>query len=327
MLISLIIPVYRNEASIPDLMLAIEELNCHFKKDMETIFVIDGSPDRSYEILQEILPQQNFHSKLILLSKNFGAFAAVRMGLQVSKGRYFAVMAADLQEPLELIYEMVAALRKDQVDIALGIRNKRHDPLLTRIPAQLFWAFYRRYVVRDMPPGGVDVFACNQMFRDNLLQLDEQHSSLIAQIFWLGFKRKYISYTRKKRLHGKSAWTFHRKFKYLMDSIFSFTDLPIRLLIRMGGFGVICSSLLGFIVFIARISNAINFPGYTITLLTIIFMGALNLFGLGIIGSYAWRTYENTKKRPLAIVIKTQTFEGKYNDMVFNSIHTSPCNM
>lgn len=307
-MITLIIPVYRNEASIPDLLLAVEKLNCHFKTDMEVVFVVDGSPDRSYELLQEALPKQNFYSKLVLLSKNFGSFAAIRMGLQVGSGSFFAVMAADLQEPLELIFEMAAALCEDNVDIVLGVRNKRQDPVISRILAELFWAFYRRYIVTDIPPGGVDVFACNQLFRDNLLQLEEQHSSLVAQIFWLGFKRKYISYTRKKRQYGKSAWTFHKKFKYLMDSIFAFTDLPIRLLIRIGGLGVLCSGLLGFIVLVAKLLKIITVPGYTITLLTIIFIGALNLLGLGIVGSYSWRTYENTKRRPLAVVIRTHTF-------------------
>lgn len=310
-MISLIIPVYRNEECIPSLLLAVEELNIQFRGELESIFVVDGSPDRSFELLQEALPQQNFHAKLILLSKNFGSFAAIRMGLQMAKGEHFLTMAADLQEPLELIRDMACAIRENTADIVLGVRNQRQDPLMSRIPAQLFWFFYRRYVVTDIPPGGVDVFACNQLFRDNLLQLEERHSSLIAQIFWLGFKRKYITYTRKKREHGKSAWTFRRKLNYLMDSIFAFTDLPIRLLIRLGSLGLVFSGLLGMVVFIMRILNLVTLPGYTITLLTIIFIGALNLLGLGIIGSYSWRTYENTKHRPLAIAIKTNTFEGK----------------
>lgn len=311
MLVTLVIPVYRNAECIPSLILAVEELHNHFNGELETIFVVDGSPDNSFELLHEALPQQKFCSKLIALSKNFGSFSAIRVGLQAGNGDCFVSMAADLQEPLELIMDMATALRKEEADIVLGVRSSREDPLLTRLPAQLFWSFYRRYIISDVPPGGIDTFGCNRLFREHLLQLDEQRSSLIGQIFWLGFKRKFISYHRKKREHGKSAWTFRRKINYLLDSVYAFTDLPIRLLIRIGGVGVLLSSILGLMIVFSKILGIINVPGYATTILTIIFMGALNLLGLGVIGSYSWRTYENTKQRPLAIAIKTHTFEGK----------------
>ena len=310
-MITLIIPIFRNEESIPSLIAAVEELKSRLNGELQAVFVIDGSPDRCFELLLEALPQQKFHSKLILLSKNFGSFAAIRMGLQVGDGPLFVTMAADLQEPLHLVVDMVTALQQEEIDIALGVRNGREDPLLSRIPAQLFWKFYRRYVVPEIPAGGVDTFACNLKFRDQLLQLDESHSSLIAQIFWLGFKRKCIGYTRQKREHGKSAWTFGRKMTYLMDSIFAFSDLPIRFLIRIGSTGVIISGLMGLSAMIAKITGYIVIPGYTLTLLTIIFLGTLNLLGLGIVGAYAWRTYENTKQRPLSIATKLYTFEAK----------------
>lgn len=236
-MLTLVIPVYRNEGSIPDLLDAVENLHHALNGEMETVFVVDGSPDRCYELLRETLPEKSFPSKLALLSKNFGSFQAIRVGLQLGSGERFAVMAADLQEPPELVLEMDRALRNESIDVVVGVRDGRKDPLLSRIPSQVFWRLYRRYVVPEIPPGGVDVFGCNRHFRDNLLQLDERHSSLIAQIFWLGFRRKCISYDRQARQHGKSAWTLHKKINYLMDSVFAFTDLPIRLLIRVGGGG------------------------------------------------------------------------------------------
>ncbi|MEQ1533676.1 MAG: glycosyltransferase, partial [Sideroxydans sp.] len=230
---------------MPSLLTAIEGLYQKLSGEMEAVFVVDGSPDRCYEILRTVLPEQLFPSTLILLSRNFGSFPAIRVGLQLGSGSRFAVMAADLQEPPELVLQMDAALRTDSIDVVVGVRDGREDPLFNRIPAQMFWWFYRRYVVPDIPSGGVDVFACNRQFRDTLLHLDERHSSLIAQIFWLGFRRKSISYVRQERLHGKSAWTLHKKINYLMDSIFSFTDLPIRLLVRVGAGGVVLAGLLG----------------------------------------------------------------------------------
>jgi glycosyltransferase involved in cell wall biosynthesis len=309
-LLSLIIPVYRNEESLHDLLEAVAGLNTALEGKFEAVFVVDGSPDRCYEILNKQLPEQPFQAKLALLSRNFGSFAAIRAGLEIGEGQRFAVMAADLQEPPELVSVMDKELRTGEVDVVVGVREGRRDPLLSRLPAEIFWGLYRRLVVPEVPPGGVDVFACNRAFRDQLLQMSEQHSSLIAQIFWLGYRRKYVSYTRKERKHGKSAWTLRKKTNYLMDSVFSFTDLPIRLLIRTGGAAAFLSGLFGFLVALLRLSRLIEVTGYAPTILIIIFFGSLNLFGLGIVGSYAWRTYENTKARPLSVVLRSHQFNA-----------------
>lgn len=306
--LSLVIPVYRNESGIPELLEALRGLDGQIRDQFEVVFVVDGSPDRCYELLYEALPVEPFASKLILLSRNFGSFAAIRAGLAAGYGEHFAVMAADLQEPPELVLRMHRELCSGQVDVVVGVREGRADPFLTRLPAELFWGLYRRFVVPEVPPGGVDVFGCNRAFRDQLLQLEERHSSLIAQIFWLGFRRRFIGYERQARQHGESAWTLRKKLNYLMDSVFSFTDLPIRLLIRGGGLAALVSGVFGVLVVLARLFGDIDVPGYAATMVSIVFFGALNLFALGIVGSYAWRTYENTKARPLNVVLREHAF-------------------
>ena len=309
-MLSLVIPVYRNEESLADLLVAVQSLSERLGGAMEAIFVVDGSPDRCHDILSALLPSCGFRSQLVLLARNFGSFAAIRAGMEAGQGERFAVMAADLQEPPELALEMNAILQADEADIVLGVRTARMEPWRTRLPSQLFWALYRRYVVPEMPPGGVDMFACNKTFRDTLLLLEERHSSLVAQIFWLGFRRKQISYVRLARRHGQSAWTLRKKINYLMDSVFAFSDLPIRLLLRGGAVGILGSILMGFIVVAARLSEAIHVPGYSMIVVMIVFFGALNLFSLGIVGSYAWRAYENTKARPLTVRVRAQSFRG-----------------
>jgi glycosyltransferase involved in cell wall biosynthesis len=308
-LLSLIIPVYCNEGSIVDLLKAVADLHQKLEEELEAVFIVDGSPDRCYELLRDALPDQPFPSKLALLSRNFGSFAAIRAGLQLSNSERYAVMAADLQEPPELILEMDKVLRSGSYDVVVGTREGRNDPRLSRISAQIFWWLYQKYVMPDVPSGGVDIFGCNRVFRDTLLQLDERHSSLISQIFWLGFRRKFISYVRQERQHGKSAWTVRKKINYLMDSVFAFTDLPIRLLIRVGGGAAVIAGLLGLVVVGGKLTGLISVPGYAMTMLTITFLGAVNLFGLGIVGSYAWRAYENTKARPIAIPMNIHHFE------------------
>lgn len=310
-MLTLVIPVYRNEASISDLLDAVRALDEQFQSGLEAVFVVDGSPDRSYELLREGLARESFNSQLVLLSRNFGSFMAIRTGLQLGNGQRFAVMAADLQEPPELILEMDHVLCTAPVDVVVGVRESREDPLLTRLASQTFWSLYRRYVVPDIPPGGVDMFACNRVFRDTLLTLEERHSSLIAQIFWLGFRRQVVTYKRRQRQTGKSAWTLRKKLNYMMDSVFSFTDLPIRLLVRAGALGSLAAGLVGALVLVAKLHGAIAVPGYAMTILMITFLGCLNLLGLGIVGSYAWRTYENTKNRPLAIPLRVETFGAR----------------
>lgn len=311
-MLSLIIPVYGNEGSLPELLTAVTNLSNSLGGEFEAVFVVDASPDNCYVLLRQQLPQQAFCSQLVLLSRNFGSFSAIRMGLQFAKGQRFAVMAADLQEPPELVLQMDAILRRDEADVVVGVREGRNDPLGSRLMSGAFWWLYRCYVMRDIPPGGVDMFGCNRDFRDTLLTLEEQHSSLIGQLFWIGYRRKVIGYTRLARQHGKSGWTFKKKWKYLMDSVFSFTDLPIKLLIRIGAAGTAFVAVLGLVVLAARLNGLITVPGYAMTILTIALLGSMNLLGLGIVGVYAWRTYENTKQRPNAIHRQSHVFEGSH---------------
>lgn len=305
-MLSLIIPVYKNEEGLPALFKALEELHAKCTKDLaddlEVVFIVDGSPDRSYEILKNSLPLFSFNSQLALHSRNFGSFAAIRTGLELSQGDLFAVMAADLQEPPTLILEFFSELKKGSADIVVGQRSSRQDPFLSSIGSTIFWSLYRRYVIQDIPKGGVDIFGCNKIFRKHLLGLKESHSSLVGLIYWLGFKRLEVPYERLPRIHGKSAWSFRKKLTYMLDSLFAFTDLPIRILISIGTLGILISVSLAIIVLLLRTFNYIDVPGYSATILTITFFGGLNSLGIGIVGNYTWRAYENSKQRPLSVV-------------------------
>lgn len=305
---SLIIPVYKNEASIAPLLQVLQNLNQQLQNQLEIVFVVDGSPDQSYALLKEKLPHSGLKAKLLLLSRNFGAYAAIRTGLAAAESSYFAVMAADLQEPPELVLQFFNCLTTEEVDVTFGIRQNRQDPLQQKIPAQIYWYLYKKFVQKDMPTGGIDIFGCNLQFRNQLLQLGELNSSLIGLALWLGFKRKLICYERQERQHGKSAWSLRKKIKYAMDSSFAFSDLPIRFLYFIGVTGMLLSFALGCMVIIAKFSDAIPIPGYATTIITIVFFAALNSMGLGIIGSYVWRAFENTKIRPHSIVMSTLQF-------------------
>jgi hypothetical protein len=159
-----------------------------------------------------------------------------------------------------------------------------------------------------MPPGGVDVFACNQAVRSAILELREANSSLVGLLIWLGFRRATVGYERQERTEGTSGWTLSKKVRYMADSIFSFTDLPIRLLLVVGVFGCVSVVVGAVVVLLAWAFSEIEVPGYTPLILSILFIGFLVTFSLGIVGSYVWRTYDNTKRRPLTVRRSTDHF-------------------
>ena len=305
---SLVIPVYKNEGTIDRLLETLDDLNRRLDGLLEVVFVVDGSPDRSHALLREKLPAQEFSSELVCLSRNFGSFSAVRMGLSVARGPHFAVMAADLQEPPGLILDFFHTLAAEPVDIALGVRVERDDPLISKTSSNLFWSIYRRWVQHEMPPGGVDIFACNGQVRDALLSLEESNSSLVGQLIWLGFRKKCVPYHRQPRLEGKSGWTFRRKLRYMFDSIYAFTDLPLTLLTLVGSLGLLISVTLAVVILIARLVGVIPVPGYTPIILAVLMSGSCQLLGLGIMGAYVWRTFENTKRRPGFIPMSHESF-------------------
>jgi glycosyltransferase involved in cell wall biosynthesis len=308
---SLIIPVYKNEESLPDLLAVLADMNEKLSGKLEVVIVVDGSPDNSYNILRQRLPEMPFASQLLLHSRNYGSFAAIRAGMEVASGTNFAVMAADLQEPPELALEFFRLLETDEADVVVGTRDARNDPWRSRWSSEIFWWVYRKFIIKDVPAGGVDMFGCNRQFRNELLSLDESHSSLIGLLFWLGFRRKTVAYQRRERQHGVSAWTLKKKINYLMDSIFSFSDLPLKLLISFGGIGVLFSILFGLMVLVFKVTGWVEVPGYAATILTVLFFGALNTAGIGLLGAYVWRAYANTQGRPVSVVMRAESFLGK----------------
>lgn len=307
-MLSLVIPVYRNEENVDRLVTTLVQLNANFPEPLEVVFVVDGSPDRSYELLSARLPASGLRSQLLQLTRNFGSFCAIAAGLAQAQGDRFAVLAADLQEPPELIIQFSDALRSGRADIVFGVRASRADPWLSELFSTVFWWLYRRFVVSAMPPGGVDVFGCTRTVRDQLLTFSELQTNLIALLFWMGYRREYVRYHRQPRLEGVSAWSAAKKLRYCVDSIFNFTDLPLRVLLTTGVAGSLVAVILGFVVLLARLLHDIPIPGYTAIILAVMFFGGLTVFGLGIIGQYLWLTLQNSRRRPNYLVRTREEF-------------------
>ncbi len=296
---SLIVPVYGNSDAIAALIESVKVVEASVEGDLETIFVVDGSPDDSREKLLVELGPAGLSARVVEHSRNFGSFAAIRTGLSLASGSRIAVMAADGQEPPSLIVEFLRGLETGDVDILVGQRTSRDDR--GDLFSNVYWRLYRRFVMREIPAGGADVFACTADVRDVICSLEPAHTSLVAQLFWVGFRRRLVSYERLPS-DNPSGWTLRRKLRYLSDSVFAFTDLPVRILWMVGLLGLAVGGAIGGLALVAKLLHAVDVPGYTATILVIVLFGSLNMVGLGIIGSYVWRAYEATKERPGAII-------------------------
>lgn len=308
MIYSIVIPVYKNEESITSLLQQLEKLEGRIRKEfnckLEVVFIVDGSPDKSFILIEEQIDKLPFSFQLASLSRNFGAFSAVRAGLAIAKGDFIATKAADLQEPIELYVDFLSAMQNENYDVVIATRTSRDDPWSSKIFAKIFWEFYRKVIQNEVPSGGADVFGCKNEVRHNLLKLKEINTSLLGLLFWVGYKRKLIPYHRLARENGKSTWSLKKKINYVMDSFFSFSALPIRFMYFAGGIGIIFSIVFSALAIWDKINHNVAVPGYTATILVISFFGGLNLLASGIIGSYVWRSFENTKGRPDFIILK-----------------------
>jgi apolipoprotein N-acyltransferase len=192
--------------------------------------------------------------------------------------------------------------------VVLGYRTGRTDPWLSQVFSAAFWSLYRRFVVGDMPKGGVDVFGCTRAVRDHLLALKESNTNLIALLLWLGFRRRFVPYERRPRIEGRSAWTAGRKLRYALDSTFSFTDLPIRALLLLGVIGTTFAVVAGGTVLTGWMLGRIPVLGYTPLMLVLTFFGGLTALGLGIVGQYLWLALQNARGRPNFIVRTASSF-------------------
>ncbi len=193
-------------------------------------------------------------------------------------------------------------MRSGEAQIVFGKRSGRDDPALSRLASNTFWGLYRWLVNPDIPPGGVDIFGCSRQVRDQICSMKEVETSLPALLFWVGYRRAFVPYHRRSRSAGVSAWTLRKKLRYLVNSVFSFTDLPMRMLLGAGMAGMALAMLGAVTVVVAKSTGNIPVPGYAATVLAIFFFGGLTSAGLGIVGEYLWLCLQNTRQRPLFIV-------------------------
>ncbi len=301
--LSVVIPVYYNEGSLPGLLAELtrveNELQSSRGIELEIIFVDDGSGDNSFAELMKI-KEQRPATKVIKLARNFGAIHAVKTGLQYVTGDCFTMLAADLQDPPELLLTMADKWLAGS-KFVICVRESRQDPLLSKMFARIYYSILRLAVTQDYPSGGFDLALMDGLLLPYLQQSGKNiNISLFA--YWLGFEPEIIYYQRREREHGKSRWTFSKKFTYLLDSILGFSVVPIRMISFTGFIVALLSFIYGvFLVVNASINHAIV-PGFTTIATLISFLLGLIIIMLGIIGEYLWRIFDEVNKRPEYVI-------------------------
>lgn len=298
--ISIIIPVYYNEKN---LLITYERLKVSVLDKLqqyELIFVDDGSGDQSWLVMQE-LQKKDVKIKLIKLSRNFGSITAQLAGLNYATGDCATVIAADLQDPPEIILELIANW-KNGAKVCLAVRTDREESFLQKAMSNTFYKIMQKIALKNMPTGGFDFFLIDRCVIDILKNTKEKNSSIVGQILWCGFKTEKLYYVRKAREIGKSRWTLGKKVKYFIDSILAFSYTPIRITITIGILISLLSFFLILILVIERIFMHIPIQGWTSIICLILLTSGVQFSILGMMGEYLWRTLDESRKRPVYIV-------------------------
>lgn len=313
MKLSIVIPVYYNEENLVPLYEDIKAKIIDVAEfDYEIVMVNDGSKDESYKVMQN-LAERDKHIKIISLSRNFGSHAAILCGLAKCTGDCAVVKAADLQEPTELILEMVASWKKG-ANVVLAVREGREESKKQTLFANLYYALVRKAALPSMPKGGFDVYLLDRKVINVLMALDERNSALTGQILWSGFRTEKVYYTRLAREIGTSRWTLKKKIRLVSDTLFSFSSLPIKVVTAVGVLSFLGSLIWAVCVVIFRIAGMIEVSGWTTLFVFNLFSFGVMMLTMGILGEYLWRTFDASRNRPPYIVEDENHLNGDVKD-------------
>lgn len=299
--LSIIIPVYFNADNLSATYKRLQTEVLDKKLfDYEIIFVDDGSTDDSFKKLK-VMAAKDEKIKVIKLSKNFGSHLAILAGLEVANGDCVTMISADLQDPPEIILKMFTKWQ-DGNKVVLAVRQDRQEPWSQTMFSNLYYWLMKKYALANMPTGGFDCFLIDRRVAEILSQIEEKNSSLMGQILWCGFKTANIYYTRQAREIGRSRWTLTKKIKLLVDSFTAFSYFPIRIMSGVGCIVAFFSFIYGLIVLINRLFFGAVVQGWTALMIVVLLTAGVQMFMLGIIGEYLWRSFDESRKRPPFII-------------------------
>lgn len=301
-LLSVVVPVFRNRETLRATFEGVlRTRNESFPAwGLELVFVDDGSDDGSWEEISMLRTAFPDYIRGVKLSRNFGQVSAILAGYEVARGDAIVTLSADLQDPPAVIVAMIKHWDSG-CEVVIAHREARDDDLRATVFSRLAYRAARAANPR-MPVGGFDYLLLSRRATEILLSFRGRHRFFQGDVLWIGLSTAFVPYARQKRLVGRSAWTFSRKFKYFTDLLLDSSYLPIRLMSAAG----IVTALLGLayavVIVFAWLVNRTPFEGWAPLMVTQLIIGGLIMAMLGIIGEYLWRIYDDVKTRPMYVV-------------------------
>lgn len=300
--LNIVVPVYNEQECLIEMFNRLELLRKNFSAlNISYIFINDGSSDGTYDILNSFCLDKNW-VKVIHLSRNFGHQYALTAGLDHSHSDYVAIIDADLQDPPELIKSMYEK-SLEGFDIVYGQRQVRKgEGFFKKTTAKFFYRVISFLCNIDIPVDTGDFRFINKRVLQALIDLRESHRFIRGMVPWVGFKATPLLYNRDERYAGKTKYPLRRMFRFALDAIFSFSNIPLKIASYMGGMIVALGLLGGGVITYLRLFTEYNVPGVATVILTILIMSGVQIVMLGIIGEYIGRIFEESKSRPLYVV-------------------------
>ncbi|MED7787583.1 glycosyltransferase family 2 protein [Francisella sp. 19X1-34] len=310
-LISILIPVKDESATIDHLFERLMPILEKLPTKYEIVFINDGSNDNTLDLLLE--KQQDIPEIVVVdLSRNFGKESALFAGFANCKGDAAVSIDADLQDPPELILEMVKHWL-DGYEIVTAVRENRNtDTSTKKHTAGLFYKLINRISDTKLTPNAGDYRLLNRAAINAFLELKEKVRFNKGLLTWIGFKEKLVYHAREERVAGQTKWNYWKLFKFSIDGITSFSKAPLEIWSYIGLFIAFISFIYGSVIVLKSLIFGIDTPGYPSLVTFILFFSGLQMIGIGMLGSYIGRIFIETKHRPLYIVRNVHTLEKKF---------------
>jgi dolichol-phosphate mannosyltransferase len=306
--ISVVVPIYNEEETIPELYRRLSGVFEKLGRAHEIIFVDDGSTDGSFELLRR-LHERDHAVRLIRFSRNFGHQVAVTAGVDHASGDAIVIIDGDLQDPPETIPALIDKWQEGY-DVVYAVRSRRQgESKVKAATASVFYRILKRLANIDVPVDSGDFRLISRRVAASLVSLRERNRYIRGLTSWIGYSQAGVTYERAKRYAGQTKYPLRKMIKFALDGVTSFSFVPLQLATVIGlCVAALCLAYLSYVVYLAVFSD-VTVRGWPSTMVAILFLGAVQLIAIGIIGEYLGRIYDEVKQRPLYIIGEIVGFE------------------
>ena len=308
MLLSIVVPVYREEKNIPEYLRRVRPILGAITENYEIIFALDPSPDRTEAVILEERASDP-RIKLLKFSRRFGQPMATLAGMQYSRGDAVIVMDVDLQDPPELIAEFITRW-EDGYDVVYGARaSRRADSRLKRLTAAGFYRIFGALSDVAMAPGAGDFRLMDRSVVEVLKAMPERNRFMKGLFAWVGFRQIGVPYHRPQRVAGASAWRYWKLWNFALDGLTSFSTVPLRVWTYVGGVTALAAFAYAFFLIAQTVIHGRDVPGYASLMVAVLMSFGLQMLAIGIVGEYLGRVFQEVKRRPLYVARERYGFE------------------